>query len=84
MACKKPIFMVIDGVSRELVELAGCGVYVEPENPQDFKSKIENYLKHSEKELQEIGVSGYHYAKQHFGRDNLASKYIQNIKSTIS
>ncbi|NDC40781.1 MAG: glycosyltransferase WbuB, partial [Chitinophagia bacterium] len=32
MSCKKPILMAIDGVSRELLEDAGAGTYVEPEN----------------------------------------------------
>lgn len=84
MACKKPIFMVIDGVSRELVEKAACGVFVEPENPTDFKIKIENYLALTEEELRQLGESGYQYAKEHFGRDNLASKYLEHIKGAIA
>ena len=32
MSCKKPILMAIDGVSKELVEDAKAGYYVEPEN----------------------------------------------------
>ena len=32
MSCKKPILMLIDGVSRKLVEDANCGLYIEPEN----------------------------------------------------
>ena len=32
MSCKIPILLAIDGVSRELVETANCGIYVEPEN----------------------------------------------------
>src|SRR5690606_25040872 len=32
MSCKKPVLLAIDGVSRDLIEAADCGVYVEPEN----------------------------------------------------
>ncbi len=36
MSCKKPVLLAIDGVSRQLVEEADCGVFVEPENPDDI------------------------------------------------
>ena len=37
MSCKKPILLAIDGVSRQLVEEeANCGVFAEPENPEDI------------------------------------------------
>lgn len=40
MACKKPILLVIDGVSRDFVEKAECGTFAEPENPANFATKI--------------------------------------------
>lgn len=83
MACKKPILMVIDGVSRKLVEDAQCGVYVEPENPEDFVKKIENYLKMDESTLKQQGKSGYNFAKKQFDRDKLAATYLQHL-SVIS
>lgn len=82
MACKRPVLMVIDGVSRKLVEDAKCGVYIEPENPQDFASKIQDYLNRDKNIQTEQGEAGYHYAKAHFDRDVLAKKYagfLQNI-----
>ncbi|MEM8527760.1 MAG: glycosyltransferase family 4 protein [Bacteroidota bacterium] len=84
MACKRPIFMVIDGVSRELVEEAKCGIYVEPENPKDYAAKIKQYLNLSEVELQKQGESGYQFAKANFDRDALAEKYLQHIEQAIS
>jgi hypothetical protein len=75
--------MVIDGVSRKLVEDAACGVYVEPENPQDFADKIQSYLEKTEEELSNQGDSGYQYAKAHFDRDVLAKKYLDRIVKSI-
>jgi len=83
MACKRPLFMGIDGVSRKLVEDAACGVYVEPENPQDFADKIQSYLEKTEEELSNQGDSGYQYAKAHFDRDVLAKKYLDRIVKSI-
>lgn len=82
MSCKKPIFMLIDGVSRELVENARCGVYVEPENPQLFAKNIENYLSQP-LSLQNMGENGYTYAHVHFDRQALAEKYISTITDVI-
>lgn len=83
MSCKKPILMAIDGVSRELVEKAGAGIFVEPENPIDFSNKIKLYL--DNKSLIAVqGENGYQYAKQNFDRVVLAKKYIDKLKQLIN
>jgi glycosyltransferase involved in cell wall biosynthesis len=81
MACQKPVLMVIDGVSRELVEAAACGVYIEPENPQDFADKIKYYLEQPPMLRAQQGLSGYRYAKSHFDRDALAQQYIKALEN---
>ncbi len=83
MACKKPIFLLIDGVSRELIEAAKCGMYVEPENPQEWASKIELMLKKSSDELIQMGENGYRHAKKYFDRSRLAKKYVQQIEEKV-
>jgi glycosyltransferase involved in cell wall biosynthesis len=80
MACKKPILMAIDGVSRTLVEEARAGVYVEPENPADFAAKVRMYMSDSERLVIE-GENGYHFAKRHFDRAVLACKYISHLET---
>ncbi|MES2794783.1 MAG: glycosyltransferase family 4 protein [Bacteroidota bacterium] len=78
MACQKPILMAIEGVSKELVEEANAGMFVEPENPADFAEKIRMYL--LKPELMQIhGLNGYHYAKNHFDRAVLATKYLEYL-----
>lgn len=78
MSCKKPILMAIDGVSRDLVETADAGIFVEPENPKDFAQKIRNYLQNPTK-LRQQGENGYQYAKNHFDRNKLALKYLEEL-----
>lgn len=80
MSCKKPLFMLIDGVSRELVEEAGCGIYVEPENKQEFKEKILLYLNDNERVIKE-GDNGFNFAIKNFDRNTLALKYLEIIKN---
>ncbi len=79
MACKRPIFMAIDGVSRTLVEEANAGIFVEPENPTDFAKKIKLYMDDPIL-IKTQGEAGYTYAKANFDRKVLANKYIAYLK----
>jgi glycosyltransferase involved in cell wall biosynthesis len=82
MSCKKPVLMAIDGVSRELIEAAEAGVFVEPENPEDFAAKIRVYIE--DPSLLEVqGNNGYNYAKNNFDRTILANVYLQEIAKNI-
>src|SRR5690554_4530100 len=82
-SCKKPILMAIDGVSRDLVEAAEAGTYVEPENTSEYNRIIREYLNNPQR-LDEEGESGYQYAKQNFDREVLANKYLDKIKQIIN
>ena len=77
-SCQKPVLLAIDGVSRELVEKADAGIFVEPENPADFAKKIRFYLKNSEL-IKRQGKNGYRYAREHFDREKLALQYLALI-----
>lgn len=78
-SCKKPILMAIDGVSRELVEQAHAGSYVEPENASEYNRVIREYLNNPERVLQE-GENGYAFAKANFDREYLALKYLDSLQ----
>ena len=71
--------MAIDGVSRELVENANAGIFIEPENPADFAAKIRFYLNNPVL-LDKQGENGYQYAKNHFDREVLAVQYLNYIR----
>lgn len=83
MSCKTPILMAIDGASRELVELADAGSYVEPENIHEFNRIIRKYLA-DPKLLESQGNKGYVYAKANFDRMVLAERYIDSIEKLIN
>ncbi|WP_202946880.1 hypothetical protein [Nitritalea halalkaliphila] len=75
--------MAIDGVSRELVEAAKAGSYVEPENVTEYNRIVRDYLSNP-KRLEEEGMNGYHYAKDNFDRELLANKYLNEIKKALN
>jgi glycosyltransferase involved in cell wall biosynthesis len=78
MGCQTPIFMLIDGISRELVETAQAGIYVEPENAVEFAEKIRWALNHRD-ETKQMGMNGYDYAKVNLHRSVLAARYLENL-----
>ncbi len=81
-SCKKPVLMAIDGISRELVEEANAGAYVEPENALEYERVIRNYIAHPERLIIE-GENGYKFAKQYFDREKLATRYIALIGESL-
>ncbi len=82
MSCKKPTLLAIDGVSRELIEEADCGIYVEPENPMAIANGIKEILTNSQ-HLEEMGHNGYEHAIKNFDRTVLASRYLDHIKTVM-
>ena len=82
MSCKKPILMLIDGVSRKLVEESNCGLYIEPENIKEFEEGIRFYLK-NKSILTEHGNNGYNYAKKYFDRDFISQYYLEQLEKMI-
>ena len=79
MSCKIPILLVIDGVSRELVEKAGCGIFAKPENPQMIAEKAKEFSSMSKHKLKQMGINGYIYAIENFDRKKLSLDYIEKI-----
>ena len=83
MSCKRPIFLAIDGVSRDLVEKAKCGIFVEPENSVLIAKKARELSLMSKDTLIKMGENGYNYAKNNFDRTKLSIKYASRINSII-
>ena len=84
MSCKKPILLVIDGVSRELIETAKCGVFAEPENPLSIANKSKEMSTLEKSDLNQMGLNGYNYARENFDRVKLSKKYIQEINAVVN
>jgi glycosyltransferase involved in cell wall biosynthesis len=73
MAASKPVLLLIDGVIREVVEDAKCGVFVEPGNPYALADQIK--IMHNDAiNTERMGKNGRKYVEQHFDRATLAAK----------
>lgn len=82
MSAKRPIIIAIDGVAKKLVEDAGAGIYVEPENAKEFADAVLKFKN-------DIGFSrrcvenGFQYVSENFARDKLANKYLDLLKNDV-
>ena len=84
MSCKIPILLLIDGISRDLIEEAKCGFYAEPENINQIVNTIENLAIMSREDLVNFGLNGYNYAIENFDRIKLSKKYLYEINNVIN
>lgn len=84
MSCKKPSLVTIDGITRELIETAKCGIYAEPENADSFYDVVQEFMAMNDADMRQMGESGYEYVKEHFDRAVLSKRYLKIVKEVIS
>ena len=75
MAAGRPVVLAIDGVIREVVEAAGCGIFAEPGNPSALANAIRNLAEDKEK-AREMGLRGRAYLEEHFSRATIGEKLL--------
>jgi glycosyltransferase involved in cell wall biosynthesis len=75
MAAGRPVVLAIDGVIREVVEMAGCGFFAEPGNPSALADAIRALATDKEK-AREMGLKGRAYLEAHFSRAAIGEKLL--------
>ncbi len=75
MAAGRPIVLAIDGVIREVVEAAGCGIYAQPGNPAALAEAILS-LEADRLRARQMGMAGRRYLEENFSRQALGEKLI--------
>lgn len=73
MAAGRPVVLAIDGVIRQVVEAAGCGIYVPPGNPDALARAIQQ-MAADRGEARRMGLAGREYLETHFSRTVVAKK----------
>jgi hypothetical protein len=79
MGMGRPILCAVDGECRKIVENAGCGVFVEPENVQQMVETILN-LKQKRDVLEAMGKNGRLFVERFYNRDILAERYLELLR----
>jgi colanic acid biosynthesis glycosyl transferase WcaI len=75
MACERPVIVAVDGQARQIVEQAGAGVFVEPEDGDGLANAIQVLAKDPDKRRQ-MGASGRQFIVQRLSREQTAQDYI--------
>lgn len=82
MAAAKPVIGAIDGVVRQLIETAGCGICVPPGNPRALAAAIE-HLADNRCLAADMGKRGRQYAVDHFDRRQQAAAMMELLARTV-
>jgi glycosyltransferase involved in cell wall biosynthesis len=84
MAMERPIVLGVRGQAREILEAAGAGIPVEPENADDLLQAILR-LASDETACRNMGESGAKYVRRHYDRRDIAKRYwglLQEVAAT--
>ena len=73
MCAGRPVVLAIDGVMREVVEAADCGIFAQPGDPQALADAVRS-LAADPQRSREMGLSGRRYVEANFNRPLLAEK----------
>lgn len=76
MAAGRPVALAIDGVIREVVEAAGCGIFVQPGDPSALAEAIQR-LAADKKKTRKMGLNGRAYLEKHFSRAAIGEKLLR-------
>ncbi|MFW6133023.1 MAG: glycosyltransferase family 4 protein [Planctomycetota bacterium] len=83
MAAARPIILAIDGAARELVvDAAGCGTFVEPENAEQIVAAMKAYRENPDM-VRRHGENGRKYVAEHYDRRVLGARYIALLERAV-
>ena len=80
MACGRPVVVAVDGQARQIVEQAGAGVFVEPENGKALVNAILGLAEDPERRRR-MGASGRQYIVSKYSREETARDYIAVLEA---
>jgi glycosyltransferase involved in cell wall biosynthesis len=83
MAAGRPVVLAIDGVIREVVEAANCGIFAAPGNAKEISAAIRT-LAANAGQSRVMGVQGRKYLEENFSRAVIGEKLINLLKELFS
>ena len=83
MSCARPLILGVDGQARAIVEQAGAGLVIEPENSQALAEAVRKLAGDRALGLN-LGQRGREYILANFSRGETAGKYIRVLESLLA
>lgn len=75
MSCARPVIVGVEGLARQIVDEAGAGLTIEPENSQELVRAILQLAANRER-ASGYGQKGREYIVRNFARKKMAEKYL--------
>lgn len=82
MSCARPVILGVDGEARRIVEEAGAGIVIEPENSHALVTAVQ-YLNAHRELGSAMGQKGREYIVKNFSRATTAWKYINLLDAVV-
>jgi colanic acid biosynthesis glycosyl transferase WcaI len=83
LSCARPVILGVEGQARQILEDAGAGLAIEPENAAAIAAAIIQ-LDHNRELAKTLGEQGRSYILQNFSRVSTAEKYITVMRDITS
>jgi len=80
MAAGRPVALAIDGVIRDVVEAADCGLFAAPGNPSALAEVIRQ-LARDRQASRAMGLRGRAYLEEHFSRETMAENLLTMLEA---
>lgn len=82
MSCARPVILGVEGQARQILQEAGAGLCIEPENSNDLAQAIEQLA--ADRTLSQLlGQKGREYIVARFSRRSTAEKYISVLQKMV-
>lgn len=82
LAMERPIVLSVGGDAKALVEAAGAGVYVPPEDPEALAEAVRRLAADPDRRAL-LGRRGREYVLAHYDRTRLAERYLGILRGVI-
>jgi glycosyltransferase involved in cell wall biosynthesis len=82
MSCARPVILAVRGQAKRVLEAAGGGICIEPDNPQALCSAILQ-LQQSPALCAEMGKYGRNYIVRELSREKTAMQYLSTLKALV-
>lgn len=79
----RPIICGVKGCAADLVQQAGAGICIEPENAQQLADALIDLADHPAR-AKLYGTTGKAYVCKHYDRDMLSAKYVGVLRQTLA
>ena len=82
MSCARPVILGVDGQARMILEEAGGGLAIEPENSEALMNAI-RHLATNREMARQLGRNGREHIVRNFSRRKTAEKYIRVLEQLL-